>query len=184
MSLLQDVTAAELPTPNGDQHSPTSPHTPPLTTSPHSAASTNLYGYTTTPLPELAPTDIRLLSHNINTLHTTTQAELGAIFDSYATFHPTVIGLQETNKNWSQYDKTEGPLRDIVNRRWIGAKTVTAETPNPWPSVASTRSLVLDIIINSFFPLFDHGKTPLPSSFCPPCDQEVPPSPPITFSYL
>ena len=131
MSLLPDVTAAALYTPNGDQHSPPSPHTPPITTPPHSAPSTNLHGYTTNPLPELAPTEIRLISHNINALHTTTQAELGAIFDSYATFQPTVIGLQETNKNWSQYDKTEGPLRDIVNHQWIGAKTVTAHCSDP-----------------------------------------------------
>ena len=69
-----------------------------------------MYGYTTLLLPDLAPTDLQLLSHNINTLHTMTTAELGATFDSYDTFQPTIIGLQETNKNWSLYDKTEGPL--------------------------------------------------------------------------
>ena len=68
------------------------------------------YSYTTFPLPDLAPTDLCLLSHNINTLHTTTPAELSTTFDSYEVFQPTIIGLQETNKNWSLYDKTEGPL--------------------------------------------------------------------------
>ena len=62
------------------------------------------------PLPELASTNLRLLSHNINTLQMTTSAELGATFDTYEALQPTIIGLQETNKNWSLYDKTEGPL--------------------------------------------------------------------------
>ena len=45
-----------------------------------------------------------------------TTAELGAIFDSaYATLNPTIIGLQETNKNWSLYDKTEIPLWNVIN---------------------------------------------------------------------
>ena len=69
-----------------------------------------LYGYTTIPLPALAPTDLHLISHNVNTLHMTTTAELGATFDAYEALQPTIIGLQETNKNWSLYDKTEGPL--------------------------------------------------------------------------
>ena len=74
------------------------------------------YGYATMPLPELAPTDLRLLSHNINTLHTTTSAELGATFNTYEALQPTIIGLQETNKNWLLYDKMEGPLRMIINQ--------------------------------------------------------------------
>ena len=82
----------------------------------HGPDPTTLYGYTTLPLPELAPTDLRLFSHNINTLHTLTSAKLGATFDSYETFQPTIIGLQETNKNWSLYDKTEGPLQTIINQ--------------------------------------------------------------------
>ena len=76
----------------------------------------NLHGYTTLPLPELTQQDIRIISHNINTLHTTTMAELGATFDSYSKFQPTIIGFQETNKNWNLYDKTEAPLRTIVNQ--------------------------------------------------------------------
>ena len=75
-----------------------------------------MYGYATMPLPELAHTDLRLLSHNINTLQTTTSAEIGATFDAYEALNPTIIGLQETNKNWTIYDKTEGPLRTIINR--------------------------------------------------------------------
>ena len=75
----------------------------------------NYYGYTPLPLPALAPTDLQLISHNINTLHTMTTAELGATFDSYATLNPTIIGLQETNKNWSLYKKTEGPLWNVIN---------------------------------------------------------------------
>ena len=37
-----------------------------------------------------------------------------------------ILGLQEMNKNWSLYDKTEAPLRTIVNHRWPGAKIATA----------------------------------------------------------
>ena len=73
------------------------------------------HGYTSLPLPELRQQEIRIISHNINTLHTTTVAELGATFDSYSEFQPMIIGLQEMNKNWSLYDKTEAPLRTIVN---------------------------------------------------------------------
>ena len=76
----------------------------------HSPDPTPPYGYTTLLLPELAPIDLHLLSYNINILHTMTSAELGATFNSYEVFQPTIIGLQETNKNWSLYDKTEGPL--------------------------------------------------------------------------
>ena len=83
----------------------------------HSPDPTSPYGHTTLPLLDLAPTDLRLLSHNINTLHTTTSAELSATFDSYKVFQPsTIIGLQETNKNWSLYDKTEGPLQTVINQ--------------------------------------------------------------------
>jgi hypothetical protein len=54
-------------------------------------------GYTNLPLPDLIPTDICLLSHNINTLHTTTTAELGITLDLYNELDPTIIGLQECN---------------------------------------------------------------------------------------
>ena len=83
------------------------------------------HGYTPISLPDLRPQEIRIISHNINSLHTTTTAELGATFDSYNAFQPTILGLQETNKNWTLYDKTEAPLRTIVNRRWPGAKIAT-----------------------------------------------------------
>ena len=73
-------------------------------------------GYAHTPLPTLHETDIRLISHNINTLHTTSEAELGTTFDLYKAFNPTIIGLQECNKNWTQYDTTEGPLWNTMNR--------------------------------------------------------------------
>ena len=52
----------------------------------HSPNPTPPYGYTTLPLSDLAHTDLHLLSHNNNTLHTTTSAELGATFDSYTVF--------------------------------------------------------------------------------------------------
>ena len=43
-------------------------------------------------------------------------AKLSATFDLYSEFTPMILGLQETNKNWKLYDRTEGPLRDIVTR--------------------------------------------------------------------
>ena len=86
------------------------PDTQPL---PNTPPNTN--GYTKLPLPTLLPTDIRILSHNINTLHTTTPAELGATLDLYQELDPTIIGIQECNKNWSKYTTTEGPLRDALN---------------------------------------------------------------------
>ena len=101
---------------------PTAPHmtnvstnTTPTPRHDPSPAPTTTYSYATLPLPDLAPTDLQIISHNINTLHTTTSAELGATFDAYEALQPTIIGLQETNKNWSIYDKTEGPLQTIIN---------------------------------------------------------------------
>ena len=113
--------------PSNPHHASTSPsHTMPtahstmicsddMPTSCPTPISLTLEEYTPLPLPELTPQDIRIISHNINTLHITTMAELGATFDSYSEFQPTIIGLQEMNKNWSLYDKTEAPLRTIVN---------------------------------------------------------------------
>ena len=68
------------------------PDTQPLPTTP-----TNSNGYTQLPLPSLLPTDIRILSHNINTLHTTTHAKLGATLNLYQELDPTIIGIQECN---------------------------------------------------------------------------------------
>ena len=155
MRSLQQVTEDCLHTPQGDHsihttiidhaHNPFNPHhesTLPSLTTPNAHPPTifpddtptdcptpipsNLHSYTSLPLPELNQQDIRIISHNINTLHMTTTAELGATFDLYSEFQPTIIGLQETNKNWSLYDKTEAPLRTIVNWWWPGAKIVTA----------------------------------------------------------
>jgi hypothetical protein len=93
-----------------------SPHTPPPSPTPPSTTPSpnDHHGYSHLPLPTLHPTDIRLISHNINTLPTTTQAELGATFDLYQAFDPTIIGIQECNRNWSLYDKTDGPTRDVI----------------------------------------------------------------------
>ena len=98
---------------------PTSSHTDTPHSTPHAI------GYTHPPLPSLNPTDIRILSHNINTLQTTSQAELGATLDLYQELTPTILCLQECNKNWSQYDKTEGPLHNTVNHQWPSAKVTT-----------------------------------------------------------
>ena len=94
------------------------------TNTPHSTP--HAIGYTHPPLPSLNLTDIRILSHNINTLHTTSQAELGTTLDLYQELTPTILCLQECNKNWSLYDKTEGPPCDTVNQRWPGTKVSTA----------------------------------------------------------
>jgi hypothetical protein len=62
--------------------------------------------YTGLPLPTISPTDIRVLSHNINSLPTSSTDKLGATFDLYHHLSPSIIGLQETNKNWNCYDAT------------------------------------------------------------------------------
>ena len=146
MSSLQPVIEDCLHTPQGDPpihttiidhtHNPFTPHHDPSLTSPPTCNAqprtiyhddvpadcptpipSHSHGYTSLPLPELRQQEIRIISHNINTLHTTTTAKLGATFDSYSEFQPMIIGLQETNKNWSLYDKTEALLRTIVNQR-------------------------------------------------------------------
>jgi hypothetical protein len=79
------------------------------------------------PLPPLAPTDIRVLSHNINTIPTSSPAELGVSFDLYRNLNPSIIGLQETNQNWSKHDETTGRVKQCIERRWSGSKLVTAQ---------------------------------------------------------
>ena len=83
-------------------------------------------GYTSLPLPTLLTTDIRVLSHNINSLPTSSTAELGATFDLYHHLSPSIIGLQETNKNWKCYDATIGRIKQCIQRRWPGSKLSTA----------------------------------------------------------
>jgi hypothetical protein len=73
-------------------------------------------GYAALPLPTLKPTEIRVLSHNINTLPTSSPAELGVSFDLYRNLNPSILGLQETNKNWSKYDATVGRLKQCTER--------------------------------------------------------------------
>jgi hypothetical protein len=85
--------------------------------------------YTSLPLvPTLSPTDIvHVLSHNINSLPTSsTAAELGVTFDLYHHLSPSIIGLQEMNKNWNCYNATIGRLKNCIGRRWPGSKMAMA----------------------------------------------------------
>jgi len=119
-------------TPPPSPHPPTTINTPPphqRTPSPtltHTAATLE-NGYATLPLPTLCDTDIRLISHNINTLPTTTNIELETTFVDYKAYDPTVIGLQECNRNWNNYIQTEQPLRTVLQHRWPASKLVTAQ---------------------------------------------------------
>jgi hypothetical protein len=125
---------AELHTPHGSTHHPpphhynnTLPQTqpnnkPPTPITTHQREA----GYTSLPLPTLSPTDTRVLSHNINSLPTSSIAELGATFDLYHHLSPSIIGLQETNKIWNCYDATIGRLKTCIQRRWPGSKLSTA----------------------------------------------------------
>ena len=96
---------------------PTNNTPPPNTNNPTPIQNHIDSGYTVLPLPNLLPTDIRVLSHNINSLPTASEAELGASFDLYHQLNPSVIGLQETNKNWTFYDATVGRIRQCLERR-------------------------------------------------------------------
>jgi hypothetical protein len=53
----------------------------------------------TPPPPTLAPTKIRILSHNVNTLPTTSPAELDISFDLYCNLNPLIMEIQEMNPN-------------------------------------------------------------------------------------
>jgi hypothetical protein len=101
----ETITTTTTPT-----HTDTHP-TPPTTPTPTQQLAA---GYTHLPLPMLQPTDIRVLSHNINTLPTTSVAELGASLDLYSNLTPTILGMQEMNKNWKCYDATVGRLRHCM----------------------------------------------------------------------
>jgi hypothetical protein len=52
-------------------------------------------------------------------------------FDLYANLNPSIIGLQETNKNWLHYDSTTGHVKQCIDRHWPGSKLVTAHCPDP-----------------------------------------------------
>ena len=89
-------------------------------------------------------------------------AKLGATFDSYSAFQPTIIGLQEMNKNWSLYDKTEAPLRTIVNQRWPGAKIVTAHCKDSIFQSPYQPGGVAQLVLRQFTGrVIDHGKDKL-----------------------
>jgi hypothetical protein len=110
----------------------TTPHTTPTQTPHVTLDNTPQHnnGYTRPPLPMLAPTDIHVLLHNINTIPTLSPAELGASFNLYHNLNPSIIGLQETNQNWSKYDETTGQVKQCMERRWPGSKLVTAHCPD------------------------------------------------------
>ena len=185
MSTLEPVMGAPLHTPPSDVPTITSHtsniHSPPLTptatppsshtaystttTTPHSTSVNDplpSYRYTHLPLPDLQPTDIHLISHNINTLHTTMLAELGAILDSYSALQPNILGLQEMNKNWTIYDKTEGPLRTLVTHQWPGAKIVTAHCKDDVFQTLHQPGGVAQLLLNKLTGrVIDHGRDDL-----------------------
>ena len=119
-------------------------------------------GYTVLPLPTLLPTDLRVLSHNINTLPTASQAELGASFDLYHRLNPSIIGLQETNKNWTLYDPTVGRLKQCIERRWTRSKLVTAHCPEPSFKTPAQPGGVAQMILRQLTArVKSHGKDPI-----------------------
>jgi hypothetical protein len=119
-------------------------------------------GYTRPPLPTLAPTDIRVLSHNINTIPTSSPAELGVSFDLYRNLNPSIIGLQETNQNWSKYDETTGRVKQCTERRWPGSKLVTAHCPDKSFRGPNQPGGVAQMILMKITArVTKHGKDPL-----------------------
>jgi hypothetical protein len=60
--------------------------------------------------------EIRVFSHNIDSLPTTSTEELGASFDMHQNLNTTILGLQETNKNWSKFDPTVGRVKQCVEQ--------------------------------------------------------------------
>ena len=133
--LLDATSRTTSPTQRPTESPPTSPSSPPLppaalppTTTPAPTPQPHTLGYAHIPLQPPNNDTIRVLSHNINTLQTTTDAELISTFQLYSELDPTIIGIQECNKNWNIPDKTLFPLCKIVNRNWPGAKIVTTNT--------------------------------------------------------
>jgi hypothetical protein len=119
-------------------------------------------GYMCLPLPTLKPTEIRVFSHNINSLPTTSTAELGASFDMYRNLNPTILGLQETNKNWSKFDLTVGRVKQCVERRWPGSQLVTAHCPDASFQSSYQPGGVAQIVLRQLTSRIKaHGKDPL-----------------------
>jgi hypothetical protein len=50
----------------------------------------------------------------------------------YQNLNPTILGLQETNKNWSKYDPTVGRVKQCIKQRWPGSQLVTAHCPDDY----------------------------------------------------
>jgi hypothetical protein len=119
-------------------------------------------GYACLPLPILKPTEIRVLSHNDNTLPTTSIEELGASFDLYRNLNPTIIGMQETNKNWSKYDPTVGRIKQCIEQRWPGSKLATAHcTDDAFKSPYLPGRVAQMILQKLTARVVKHGKDPL-----------------------
>jgi hypothetical protein len=110
----------------------------------------------------LEPTEIRVLSHNVNTLPTTSIKELGASFDPYQNLNPTMIGMQETNKNWSKYDPTVGRVKQCIKRRWPGSKLVTAHCHDDAFKTSYQPGGVAQMLLQKLTThAVKHGKDPL-----------------------
>jgi hypothetical protein len=71
---------------------------------------TNTNGYTQLPLPSLLPTDICILSDNINTLHTITPAELGTTLDLYQNWIPQLLAFKNVIKTGASTPQQRAPF--------------------------------------------------------------------------
>ena len=88
-------------------------------------------------------------------------AELGATFDLYHHLSPSIIGLQETNKNWNCYDATIGRIKQSIQRRWPGSKLTTAHCSEDVFHGPSQPGGVAQMILRQLTArVIKHGKDP------------------------
>ena len=66
-------------------------------------------------LPPLKKNHIRIIYNNTNSLKTECNAELQSMITEYLDYEPTILGIIETNWNWSQMEKTTKPLQQAAN---------------------------------------------------------------------
>lgn len=83
--------------------------------------------YTELPLQEPDPESIRIVFNNVNSLPTQNQGQLAATLRKYIDLQADVIGLAETNRNWTRVDDTVNPIKHTMNAL-LGLRTTRLET--------------------------------------------------------
>jgi len=91
------------------------------------------------PLQEPSSCHIRILFQNCDTFTNRDYYERFTYLNQIASLHPTVVGLSETNINWS-HQSTRQSITDSIKARWPHRRLATAHTPNAVPLTTMSQA--------------------------------------------